>query len=112
MTDTTIAMPEGKYKATYQLAHGWWEISIPGGIAAPGKAEDAHNVGIDGTWGASVAQDDQAPTIHAACAEVAQSIIAERNGWTLPFPMAVWEAEKLRRWSAGHAARNGGGDAE
>ncbi len=93
----TIPMPEGDYPATYVRGPLWWNITIPGGIACPGKAEDAHNTGMDGTWGADVAASSAA-TIEAACRQVATSIILEREqvgGFELPFPMTVGQAEKL-----------------
>lgn len=91
-------MPEGDYSATYSLTDGWWQIKIPGGIASPGKAEDAHNVGMDGTWAADSVHDERTPTIEAATAQIAKVIIAERGSFVLPFPMTVGEAEKLGRF--------------
>lgn len=95
----TITMPEGDYQATYEREPSWWNITIPGGIAAPGKAEDAHNTGMDGTWAADVAITS-ADTIEAACHQVAASIVLERDragGFELPFPMTVGQAETLTR---------------
>lgn len=94
-----IPMPEGDYPATWDMEKNWWLIAIPGGIPAPGKAEDAHNTGMDGTWHADIVIDDRTPTIEAAAQQVADSIVAERDGWTIPFPMTVGQVEKLREWS-------------
>ena len=103
----TITMPEGDYPASWTVGRGWWLVAIPGGIPIPGKAEDAHNTGIDGTWESDVVKDDRTPTIHVVCKQIAESIVTEREqygGMTLPFPMTVGEAEQAYRWRANYVA--------
>ena len=106
LTPCRIHMPEGTYNALWSLdPDGNWAITIPGGIPAPGKAEDAHNTGLDGTYAADMTKDDRTPTIDDACREIAESITTEREqagGYSLPFPMTVAQANQLRKWQADH----------
>jgi len=105
---TVIPMPEGDYPATWALRAGWWLIAIPGGIPCPGKAEDMHNTGMDGTWEADVVKDDRTSTIDVAARQVATSIMLERErigGFSLPFPMTVGQVERLASWERDKAGQ-------